>query len=376
MRNQQGTPETPIIRRGNSSHSLGYLGAVPEPKNSFWNRSPIAKGVKDAIWSRRIGTPTRGGAPPTPTRNELQGRRPFIGVPPSTPTSTRLSAQLPATPRLEVPAARRSLSHFSLPATPTRPELHPARRAATPTRLDIMGRRVPTPTRAEQGPRRSTSPSGSVPRKTNSEESHSESRRSSLRSRSESFGTAQGSIEEEDYFEFRAQRIGKLGLVINSSPQTGPMVEQVKDYSTLFGRINAGDRIVEVDGVETSHMSTKDVTKRLAGKYGIRSATGDVRIKVARIREREWNDDEQDERRSVKSNISAGGSVDSFYSYHRRNHSDPEQFLDRSSLNSVNEQRLSEPLFLDRSSLDSLPRHRLSSRSHSMGNDRRAGEEV
>ena len=83
----------------------------------------------------------------------------------------------------------------------------------------------------------------------NSEESQGDSRRS-LKSRSASFSTGQGSSDEEVYFEFRAPRIGKLGLVINSSPLTGPMVEQVKDYSTLFGCILAGDKIVEVDGVE------------------------------------------------------------------------------------------------------------------------------
>ena len=136
------------------------------------------------------------------------------------------------------------------------------------------------------------------------------------------------------------------------------MVEQVKDYSTLFGRIHAGDRIVEVDGVETSHMSIKDVTKRLAGKYGIRPANGEVKIKVARIREREWND--SDERRSIQSHDSASGegSVESFYSYHRRNHSDPGEPLERLSLTSMTAE------------------HRLSSHSYTCSNPSKSGEEV
>lgn len=349
-RNQRGAPETPTLR-GGSSHSrsrqLGGLAASQEGRNSFWNRSPIAKGVKDAIWSsKRIGTPTKGSAPPTPTRTEPYQRRSLVGAPPSTPTRDVAARRLvppPSTPtstRLDLPIVRRG-SSFNLgpPSTPpSRPDVPGAWRSSTPTRLEMMGRRQTPPAtgRAEQG--RSSSPTRIV-MQSHSYDSQGNSRGSERSSAS--FSTARESLAEEVVFEFRAQRIGKLGLVINSTPQTGPMVEQVKDYSTLFGRIHAGDRIVEVDGVETSSMSIKDVTKRLAGKYGIRTATGEVRIKVSRyaFRERDWND--SDERRSVNSNVSGGGSVDSFYSYHRRNHSDPEPSLDRLSLNSGGEQRLS-----------------------------------
>jgi hypothetical protein len=373
FRNSRVDPETPTLQHGlSSSPSLGskakQLSSIQEQRNSFWNRSPIAKGVKDAIWSKRSSTPTRNGPPSTPTRAEIQGKRAFIGgLPPSTPTrvdvGAKITGQIPITPRLEVPAlVRRNSSLLPLPSTPSsRLDLAPNRRASTPTRFELMARRFPTPTnRGDQSPRRSISPNDArMPMRSNSEDSHNESRRSSMRSRSESFGTAQGSIEEEDYFEFRAQRIGKLGLVINSSPQTGPMVEQVKDYSTLFGRIHAGDRIVEVDGVETCNMSIKDVTKRLAGKYGIRTAAGEVRIKVARIRERDWQRSpvpssepisfgdhrfhasayDGDDHRSVHSEGSAGGSEDSFYSYHRRNYSDPDPILHRLALDTVLEQR-------------------------------------
>ena len=344
-------PETPPARN------------KPETKNSFWNRSPIAKGVKEAIWStKRSGTPTRSGAPATPTRAETQARRGLISTPLLTPTRNDMSARRslanggrPSTPdRAEFPAVRRGSFNNIPSSTPTnRSELPANRRSATPTRLEMMGRRIPTPMRGEQGPRRSASPVSRAFMKSSSEESQGDSRRS-LRSRSASFSTAQESIEEEVHYEFRAQRIGKLGLVINSSPQTGPMVEQVKDYSTLFGRILAGDRIIEVDGLETSNMSIKEVTKRLAGKYGIRSNSGEVRIKVARIRERHWNDDD---RRSVNSDGSgAADSVDSFYSSHRRNHSDPEPILTRLALNSISEH------------------HRLA--SYSQSNHSKSGEEV
>ena len=337
------SPETPSPWE---SPKTKTSNGIQEPRSSFWNRSPIAKGVKDAIWSKRVGTPTRPdaaakrhGAPATPTRTDSSMKRGSINVPPSTPPRTdpavrraSINGAPPSTTPTRTEFMRRSSSHLP-PSTPTnRPEF--SRRCSTPTRLEGFGRRQPTPTKGEPITWRNPSPTR-TPMQSNSEESQGDSRRS-LKSRSASFSTGQGSSDEEVYFEFRAPRIGKLGLVINSSPLTGPMVEQVKDYSTLFGCILAGDKIVEVDGVETSHMTIKEVTKRLTGKYGIRATSNEVKIKVARVREREWNDDD---RRSVHSHGSA--SLDSFSSQHRRNHSDPEPLLDRLSLNSQSEQRLS-----------------------------------
>lgn len=355
VRGAREVPDTPTTMRRASSQSQSskskHNSIIQEPvgaKNSFWNRSPIAKGVKDAIWSnKRANTPTRrpditikkngfpatasdmrwasGGAPVTPTRTDLHIRRASNGAP---------------------------------SPSPNRPDAH-NKRSSTPTRMEMMGIRIPTPTRETLLQRRSSSPATRVslfsnrsPKSDkNSEHSRNEDR-FNLKRKSASFDSGQSSNEEDDevHFEFRAPRVGKLGLLINSTPETGPIVEQVKDYSTLFGRIRAGDRIIEVDGVETSHMSIKDVTKRLNGKYGIRTATAEVRIKVARIRDRDWDDEES------RSNES--GSVESFSSasQHRRNRSNPEPLLDRLSLTSMSEH------------------HRLSSYSHS--NHSKEGEEV
>jgi len=345
------SPESPTMKRS-SSQTQFVRPLLVEPRMNFWNRSPIAKGVKDAIWSaKRAGTPTKsepivktnGGlatptrddtikkpvrrgtsfncpAPTTPTRKEAETRRGSLNWQASTPT------------RADVSLVKKSSNNLP-PATPTGSTDVAPRPSSTPTRLETLARRVSTPTKGDQKPRRSSSPSV-LPKRMHSKDSQSDGFRS-LRSRSES--SDESTDNEIEFFEFRAPRFGKLGLVINSAPQTGPMVEQVKDYSTLFGRIHAGDKIVEVDGVETSHMTIKEVTKRLAGKYGLRAAPIEVRIKVSRVREREWHDAQEEEPA-----MHSARSIESFSSNHRRMHSDPEPLLNRLSFNSTGEhQRLS-----------------------------------
>jgi hypothetical protein len=306
---EKGQPRS-LTLRGNVKNA----GAACDTKNSFWSRSPIAKGVKDAFWSTK--------------RIDLVQSRRNAGAPPSTPTKNEEGSRwlAPSPPTGKEPTSRLGGPQFGLPAT--RPE-YPAvdRRCSTPTRLESQGKRIPTPPRDYHAVRSGASPV-IVPVHSISEESLGEIQQS-LRSLSGSFGTAQESLEDEVTFEFRAQRIGKLGMVINSTPRTGPFVEQVKDYSTLFGRILAGDRIVEVDGVETVNMKIKEVTKRLSGKYGIRATSGEVRIKVARARE--WAEEAQSQR-SDNSNGSVAG-----YQSHHRSCSEPEPLSDRASMNSMNE---------------------------------------
>lgn len=311
-------------------------GGLQETRPSFWKRSPMAKGVKDAIWSKRVGNPTttRNGVPATPTRPDMPQRRGSPNLPPSTPPRTdfamrrsSMNGPPPSTPPTRAEYIRRA-SGCLPPSTPgSKPDS--TRRSSTPTRLEGFGRRLTTPSNGEQTKWRNPSPTR-FSMHSNSEESHSESRHSVLKNGSASFSTGHGSSDHEErvYFDFRAPRIGKLGLVINSSPQTGPVVEQVKDYSTLFGCVHVGDRIVEVDGAETSHMTIKEVTKRLAGKYGIRANYNEVKIKVSRGREREWN---EDDRYSVHSAGSA--SLGSYASPHQRIHSDPDTLSARLSLN-------------------------------------------
>lgn len=280
-------PESRTLRRVQSQKSMIRTGPTAGPESSgimqsFWNRSPIAKGVKEAIWStKRSGTPTK--PEPLPKRQ-------------------------------------------SAPATPTRPDFPRRRRSCTPTRRSNTS----TPTTSEGFlRRRSQSPSlrtfsrGSPKSDMSADDTRVEARHS-FKSRSFSFSA--GSNDDVVQYEFRAPRIGKLGLVIQSNQKTGPIVEQVKDYSTLFGHIRAGDRIVEVDGTETSHMSFKEISKRLNSKYGRRGST-DLRIKVSRLRSRNESDHS-----SLHSPCSS--SAGSFLSC-RQNHSDHEPLMNKGSLNSL-----------------------------------------
>lgn len=80
--------------------------------------------------------------------------------------------------------------------------------------------------------------------------------------------------------EFEAPRKGQLGLVIEAKDNMGPIVHGVKDYSPLFGLVQAGDQIVEVDGRKTSQSTLSEITKLLAVRPGRRSSN--LRIVVSR----------------------------------------------------------------------------------------------
>lgn len=82
---------------------------------------------------------------------------------------------------------------------------------------------------------------------------------------------------------FQASRIGKLGLVIRCTDIRGPVVIQVKDYSPLLGQVQAGDRILEIDGHATTGMTLHNVTKFMSGKIAQSSRWASVfRIIVRR----------------------------------------------------------------------------------------------
>jgi hypothetical protein len=78
-------------------------------------------------------------------------------------------------------------------------------------------------------------------------------------------------------YEFEAPRKGQLGLVIESSTTTGPIVHAVKDYSPLFGLVKKGDKIVEVDGKITTHSTLTEITKLLSVKPGRRGSNTNLR---------------------------------------------------------------------------------------------------
>ena len=66
--------------------------------------------------------------------------------------------------------------------------------------------------------------------------------------------------------EFVAPRKGNWGLVLESSTTTGPMIYAVKEYSPLFGLVQKGDKLLEIDGKNVSQSGVSDVTKLLKGK--------------------------------------------------------------------------------------------------------------
>ena len=52
---------------------------------------------------------------------------------------------------------------------------------------------------------------------------------------------------------------GKLGIVIDTTLE-GPVVHKIKDGSPLMGKLNVGDIITEIDGIDTRAMSASAIT--------------------------------------------------------------------------------------------------------------------
>lgn len=75
--------------------------------------------------------------------------------------------------------------------------------------------------------------------------------------------------EKPTRHEFDAPRNGQLGLVIESDDFTGLVVYSVKDYSPLLGLVQKGDKIVQVDGKNTSLCNLTDMSRLLSTKPGI-----------------------------------------------------------------------------------------------------------
>ena len=75
-----------------------------------------------------------------------------------------------------------------------------------------------------------------------------------------------GSNYNTSRLEFEAPRKGNWGLVLESSSKTGPRIYAVKDYSPLFGLVQKGDKLLEIDGKNVSQSNLTEVTKLLKGK--------------------------------------------------------------------------------------------------------------
>lgn len=67
---------------------------------------------------------------------------------------------------------------------------------------------------------------------------------------------------------YQIPRCGKLGLTIICDDDDGPLVQQVKDYSPLLGKVVPNDRIISIDGVGTLGATLDDVTSLLTRKPG------------------------------------------------------------------------------------------------------------
>lgn len=59
---------------------------------------------------------------------------------------------------------------------------------------------------------------------------------------------------------------GKLGVVIDTPLNGVPVVHAIKDSSVLASRIRIGDKLISVDGEDTTHMSAIKVSKLISSK--------------------------------------------------------------------------------------------------------------
>ena len=68
-------------------------------------------------------------------------------------------------------------------------------------------------------------------------------------------------------YSFEASRRGSLGMSVEAS-RRGTIIHSVREHSPLFGLVEVGDKIVNVDGVDTRGMSTVVVAHLLGRKRG------------------------------------------------------------------------------------------------------------
>ena len=71
--------------------------------------------------------------------------------------------------------------------------------------------------------------------------------------------------ESEERFECIAPA-GKLGVVIDTPYGGVPMVHAIKDTSVLADRVRVKDRLISVDGVDTTEMSAIGVSRLISSR--------------------------------------------------------------------------------------------------------------
>lgn len=84
--------------------------------------------------------------------------------------------------------------------------------------------------------------------------------------------------DSEILYVYETSHRGYLGLAIEPC-RRGTRIKAVKDYSPLFGLVEAGDRIVNVDGVDITYKTTAGVAELLKRKQGRNKK---IRLTVAR----------------------------------------------------------------------------------------------
>lgn len=82
----------------------------------------------------------------------------------------------------------------------------------------------------------------------------------------ESFERLYGSQKDEDERIELIVPPGKLGVVIDTPLSGIPYVHAIKDSSVLFGQVAIGDKLISVDGIDTTAMSAIKVSKLISSK--------------------------------------------------------------------------------------------------------------
>lgn len=116
-------------------------------------------------------------------------------------------------------------------------------------------------------------------------------------------------------YEFEAPRKGQLGLVIESDALSGPVVYAVKDYSPLLGLVRQGDKIVQIDGKNTTRCTLSDMYRLLSTKPGLRHGSHpNLKIVVLRRHSHESSHSRSVSPLHAHSRASSYGSTSSFAS--------------------------------------------------------------
>lgn len=216
-----------------------------------------------------------------------------------TATGTAVSGTLPPVDRLafelrrpklpkfrkesQSPAARRksrATSPLSAAQGPPMPEPTEAHRRESSSVLPSFMKSLRSGTSRSKSPASYTDLDGPSPLTLDIDKSRSTPTRAHSRQNSRSSSMSNPPLEEGTQFTFEVPRKGKLGLVIECNTNGGPTVTQVKDYSPLLGQVELEDRIINIDGINTSGMTLSDVLRLLAGSW----MSNVVRITILRPR--------------------------------------------------------------------------------------------